>query len=79
MKDEFAVVKCTRRECGRHTYAKTTQKTRKCPYCNRQINVINATVKNVDTSTIARAYVSTLNQRLGEKTSPSWMKKKNKK
>ncbi len=79
MKDEFAVVKCTNRECGRYTYAKTDQKTRKCPYCNRQIKVINSTVRNVDTSTIARAYVSNLNQKLGEKTSPAWMKTKKRK
>ena len=78
MKDEFAVVKCTNGECGRFTYAKTAQKTRKCPYCNRQIKVINATIKNVDNSTTARAYVSNLNQKLGEKTSPSWMRKKKK-
>ena len=76
MKDEFAVVQCTNRGCGRFTYAKTSQKTRKCPYCSRQIIVINATIKKVDTTKEARAYVSSYNQKLGEKTSPQWMKKK---
>jgi len=78
LKDEYAVVKCTNGECGRFTYAKSVQKTRKCPYCNRQIKVINATVKNADNSATARAYVSLLNQKLGEKTSPNWMRKKSK-
>ena len=76
MKDEYSVVKCTNGECGRYTYGKTTQKTRKCPYCNRQIKVINSTIKTVDDSTTARAYVSNLNQKLGEKTSPNWLKKR---
>ena len=76
MKNEFSVVKCTNKDCGRYTYAKTDQKTRKCPYCNRQIKVMNATVKNADSSKVARAYVSTLNQKLGEKTSPNWLRKK---
>ncbi len=71
----YAIVRCTNKSCGRFSYCKVTQKTKKCPYCNRQLRVPRTKVFVVNTPEQARKLVQDLNTKLGKLVEPEWMSK----
>lgn len=61
-------------QCSRFSYCKSTQKTKKCPYCGRTIRLKNVKPIPAETTLQARKMVQEFNKRLGELTEPSWYK-----
>lgn len=72
---QYAVIRCKNLHCGRFTYCKATQKTKKCPYCGKRIPVITQYEVIVDTTAQAKKLVQEFNRSLGELNEPSWYKK----
>ena len=66
MRKMYAVVKCYK--CGKYLLAKMDQKTRKCPNCNSQLQLIKT--KKIAYSETAKE-ASDLIRKLKEKDSPS--------
>ena len=71
---EYIVVRCDRRECSRFTYCKAKQKTKKCPYCGKIINLDKSKKIVVETNVQARKLVQEFNKNLGELREPNWYK-----
>jgi len=74
MDAEFAVIRCTRLNCGKFSYCKSKQKSKKCPYCGRIVKLDKIKIIPAETSTHARKLVQEFNKNLGELTEPSWYK-----
>ncbi|MHA1200823.1 MAG: DUF1922 domain-containing protein [Candidatus Heimdallarchaeaceae archaeon] len=74
---EYIVIRCSRKECSRFTYCKAKQKTKKCPYCGRTINLEKVQKISVDTNPQARKLVQEFNKKLGELQEPWWYKAEN--
>jgi hypothetical protein len=77
MIEPFVVIRCNKLQCGRFTYCKTKQKTKKCPYCGKRLNVEKVSQKYATTSIQARKMVQEFNRRLGRLTEPKWYKSDN--
>ena len=70
----YVIVRCNKIECGRFSYCKANQKTKKCPYCGKRLKVEKERLRFTDSPIIARKMVQEFNKRLGELTEPDWYK-----
>ncbi|MBY8999708.1 MAG: DUF1922 domain-containing protein [Candidatus Heimdallarchaeota archaeon] len=77
MSAEYYVIRCGKRECGKFSYSKTSQKTKMCPYCERRIVIEKANKTEVNSVIHARKLVQEFNKKLGEMTEPWWYNSKN--
>ncbi len=74
---EYIVIRCTKKECGKFTYCKSKQKTKKCPYCGQTIDLNKTQKISADTNLHARKLVQEFNKKLGELKAPKWYKGEN--
>ncbi|MCG3227366.1 MAG: DUF1922 domain-containing protein [Candidatus Heimdallarchaeota archaeon] len=74
MEAEYTVIRCTRLKCGKFSYCKTKQKTKKCPYCGRVVKLNKIKPIPAKTTVHARRLVQEFNRKLGELTEPGWYK-----
>ncbi|MCG3220632.1 MAG: DUF1922 domain-containing protein [Candidatus Heimdallarchaeota archaeon] len=74
MEADYAVIRCTRLKCGKFSYCKAKQKTKKCPYCGRVVKLNKIKPIPAKTTVHARKMVQEFNRKLGELTEPSWYK-----
>lgn len=70
----YWVIRCDKLTCGKFSYCKSNQKTKKCPYCERIINLAKVQKHRVHTTGEAKNLVQIFNARLGEITEPKWYK-----
>lgn len=72
LSSEYYVIRCTKRECGKFSYCKASQKTKMCPYCERRIVIEKANKTAASSAIHARKLVQEFNKKLGEMTEPWW-------
>ncbi|MCG3216714.1 MAG: DUF1922 domain-containing protein [Candidatus Heimdallarchaeota archaeon] len=77
MAEPFVIIRCNKLQCGRFTYCKSSQKTKKCPYCGKRLKVEKERQRFAKTTIEARKMVQEFNKRLGKITEPSWYKSEN--
>ena len=70
----YVIVRCNKIECGRFSYCKANQKTKKCPYCGKRLKVEKERQRFAESTIIARKMVQEFNKRLGRLTEPDWYK-----
>ena len=72
MSIEYSVIRYTNIKCGKFSYCKSKQKTKKCPYCGRVVFLGKIKPIPAETTIHARKLVQEFNRKLGEITKPSW-------
>lgn len=74
MVSDYEVIRCTNVKCGKFSYCKSKQKTKKCPYCGRVVRLNKIKTIPAETPIHARRMVQEFNKKLGELTEPNWYK-----